>query len=96
MRPNPSIPIGRAKIDPDDLLILYTDGLPEAVGGQSGSAFGFERLKDLLRSAGSPGRIHDRLIVAFDEHVGDGPLTDDYTLVVMARAEPAGAPADPS
>jgi hypothetical protein len=96
MRPNPSIPLGTATIDPDDLLVLYTDGLPEAVGGRSGSAFGFERLKDLLRSAGSPGRIHDRLIVAFDHHVGDGPLTDDYTLVVMARTEPARASGDPS
>ena len=38
-----------------------------------------------MTAAGSPARVHDRMIMAFDQHVGDAPLTDDYTLVVMAR-----------
>ena len=68
-----------------DLLVLFTDGLPEAVGGRERAAFGFSRMRALLSEAGSAARVHDRVIMAFDQHVGNDALNDDYTLVVMAR-----------
>ena len=64
-----------------------TDGLPEAVDGPDGEAFGFDRLKRLLAAAGSPAVMHDRIIIDFDRHVANEPLADDLTLVVLARSE---------
>ena len=79
--PQSSVEIGRG-----DLLVLFTDGLPEAVGGLSGNAFGFQRLKDLLSAVGSPAAVHDRIMLAFDQHIQHEPLNDDLTLVVVARS----------
>ena len=70
---------------PDDVLLLYTDGLPEAVDGPDGEAFGFDRLKRLLTAAGSPAVLHDRILIDFDRHVANEALADDLTLVVVAR-----------
>jgi serine phosphatase RsbU (regulator of sigma subunit) len=69
-----------------DLLLLFTDGLPEAVDSPSGESFGFQRLKDLLADVGSPRAVHDRILLAFDQHIGHEPLTDDLTLMVAARS----------
>ena len=33
----------------------------------------------------SPAAIHDRILLAFDQHIGHEPLTDDLTLMVVAR-----------
>lgn len=73
-------------IEPGDLLVLFTDGLPEAVNGPDGDSFGFARITDLLTGSGPPKAIHDRILLAFDGHVGPEQLTDDLTLVVMSRA----------
>ena len=70
----------------DDVLVLYTDGLPEAVDGPDGDAFGFGRVKRLLATAGSPAVLHDRILIDFDRHVANEPLADDLTLVVLARS----------
>src|SRR6185295_15712944 len=82
-------------LEPGDLLVLYTDGLPEAVEGQGGTAFGYERIRAALEIGGTPQEIHDRILHAFDRHVGDDALRDDLTLEVIARlsAEPSTASA---
>jgi phosphoserine phosphatase RsbU/P len=76
----------RTTIEPGDLLVLYSDGIPEAAGGADGDAFGFERLRGLLAQADSPQAIHDRILAAVDRHLGDQPINDDLTLVVIDRA----------
>jgi hypothetical protein len=85
MKESAPLSAGSVTLEPGDLLVLFTDGLPEAVGGKERSSFGFARMRELLDTAGSPARVHDRMIMAFDQYVGDAPLKDDYTLVVMAR-----------
>jgi sigma-B regulation protein RsbU (phosphoserine phosphatase) len=67
-----------------DLLVLYTDGLAEAVNAQA-EAFGYERIAELTRPGGTPQAVHDRILAAFDAHVGEEPLRDDLTLLVIAR-----------
>lgn len=67
-----------------DLLLLYSDGLPEAVD-KAGDAFGYQRLKQLLAPGGPPQEVHDRILAAFDRHTAGEPLKDDYTLLVIAR-----------
>jgi hypothetical protein len=67
-----------------DLLLLYSDGLPESVNG-AGEAFGFEKLRELLRIEGEPRAIHDRVLRALDTHLAGEPLTDDVSIVVVAK-----------
>lgn len=76
--------VSEAFLLPGDLLVLYSDGLPEAANS-AGNAFGYEALRTLLATGGNAQEVHDRLRRALDAHVGDGPLTDDVTLVVVAR-----------
>ncbi len=69
-----------------DFLVLYSDGLPEAIGGEGEESFGFDRIKGLLAHPHSPQQVHDRILAAFDRHLGDRPVSDDLTLVVIDRA----------
>jgi hypothetical protein len=84
MRPELEFECRSTELAEGDLLVLFSDGLPETVG-RNGEAFGFERLRALLSEVGSPHRIHDRILMAFDRHLGGETLQDDLTLVVMAR-----------
>jgi len=72
------------RVDPGDLLVLYSDGLPEAVNA-AGDAFGYDAMRALLRQPGDVRQIHDRLLAALDAHVAGEPFKDDVTLVVVAR-----------
>ncbi len=94
MRPKVEIAPARVRLEEGDLLLLFSDGLPEAVNA-AGEAFGFERLRTLFADAASPQRIHDRVLIAFDQHRGTEALTDDLTLVVLAKhlATPPPPPA---
>ncbi|HEX4960718.1 MAG TPA: PP2C family protein-serine/threonine phosphatase [Thermoanaerobaculia bacterium] len=75
----------RVTLERGDLLVLYTDGLPEAVDGQGKAAFGYERIRAALELGGTAQEVHDGILQAFDRHVGDEPLRDDLTLQVVAR-----------
>ena len=86
MRPELELTQARTTINHGDLLVLYTDGLPEAVNGPTGDSFSFQRLKDLVENVGSPAVVHDRILLAFDQHIGHEPLKDDLTLMVVARS----------
>lgn len=75
-------------LQPGDALLLYTDGLPEAVDVQGKIAFGYERIQAALELGGSPQTVHDDILRSFDGHVGGEPLRDDLTVVVIARLPP--------
>lgn len=79
---------GRLRLAPGELLLLFSDGLFEAVD-QSGQAFGFDRLRAALQSGGDVRRTHASVLAAFERHVADEPLADDLTLVAVERL-PAG------
>jgi phosphoserine phosphatase RsbU/P len=79
------VPVFSARLDPGDLLLLFTDGLVEATRGEAGEAFGFERLTAVVAAGGAPQRVHDAALRAFDAHVGEEPLRDDLTLLVLGR-----------
>ena len=90
IKPRLDVPVNNTRLEPGDTLMLFTDGLPEAIDGGNGDAFGFERLRELLELGGSPRQIHDRVLAAFDRHTAPEPLTDDLTLVIVAK-DSAGA-----
>jgi hypothetical protein len=75
----------RVMVEPGDLLLLYTDGLPEALDAQGSAAFGYEKIQAALQIGGTPQQVHDAIRNSFDLHVGDEPLRDDLTLLVIAR-----------
>jgi serine phosphatase RsbU (regulator of sigma subunit) len=75
------------RIAPGETLLLYTDGLVEAVDGEA-RAFGYDRLSAILRMGGQPQALHQEILATFDRHVGDEPLRDDLTLLVMTRLPP--------
>jgi len=85
MRPELELEAHITRLEDGDLLVLFSDGLPEAIG-KRGEAFGFDRIRTLLGGIGSPQTVHDRILMAFDQHVGGESLTDDLTLLVMTRS----------
>ncbi len=77
-------PTGETTLDPGDLLVLYTDRLPEATT-ESGATFGYDRLACLIELGGPAEVAHERIARAFAEHVADEPLMDDMTLLAVGR-----------
>jgi phosphoserine phosphatase RsbU/P len=74
----------QATLGPGDLLLLYSDGLPEAINA-AGESFGYDALRQLLRVGGEPQAIHDRVLHALQTHVAGEPLRDDVSVVVVSR-----------
>ena len=67
-----------------DLLVLYTDGIPEAVD-QSGESFGYERLQQQVEPGGTAQQVHDRLLAELTRFERQEPPLDDRSLVVVRR-----------
>lgn len=75
-------PVDRFFLAPGDVLLLFTDGVTEAVG-PSGDMFGQDRLAEVLREtgAGSAAEIRRAVEDAISDHVRE----DDVTLLVCKR-----------
>jgi phosphoserine phosphatase RsbU/P len=85
VRPDFGSEAKRARLDPGDLLFLYTDGLPEALDEASGEAFGFHPLQDLLAVKEEPEAVVDKVLRALAAHLAGEPPQDDVSLAVVAR-----------
>lgn len=71
-------------LDTGDLLVFYSDGLPEVID-MHGEPFGGERLAKALRKAGAAGsarQVRDALLNTVANFKGDVEQPDDLTLVV--------------
>ena len=84
IRENVEVTSADVTLSAHDLLLLYSDGLPESVNA-TGEAFGFERLRALIRTEAEPQAILDRFLRALATHIAGEPLTDDVSIVVVAR-----------
>ncbi len=82
--PNPALDLQRVVIPVGGVLLLYTDGVTEAVD-PGGTFFETERLYAIARqAAGATAQvICDRLLDAVTAHRGPAPQADDVTLVAM-------------
>jgi hypothetical protein len=84
-RPPTTITVGREQLQPDDRVLLYTDGVTEA-RSPTGAFFGDQALIDLLRrnlASGLPAQETMRRVVhALLDHQ-QGQLTDDATLLLL-------------
>jgi phosphoserine phosphatase RsbU/P len=73
-------------LDPGDLLMLYTDGIVDAINAQE-QAFGFERLeRTLLEHGRQPATaLMATLAGAIDGFTGSTPQFDDIAVVIVQR-----------
>ena len=91
--------LSTVQLEPGDLLLLYTDGITEAVGhmpstreGESRQLFGVERLDHLLLDCGgvtAKGCI-ERVRKEVAIFTGDAPANDDQTLIAIRVGLAAG------
>jgi hypothetical protein len=95
---DPGFPLGfgdrddtvvQSSLEPGDRILMFSDGVVEARGGDDGEFFGTDRLVDLLVRAEShrlpPPETLRRLILAVLEHQ-QGMLQDDATLLMLEWA----------
>lgn len=74
------------ELKPDDLLLVYSDGLTEARNEQ-GEFFGDQRLHKLLAKLQglSAEAVGARLMTEVNDFIGDARLSDDLSLLVLKR-----------
>ena len=67
----------------NDLLVLFTDGVPDARNRQD-TRFGERRVLEIVRArrAESPSSIIDAVLAEIRDHVGDATRRDDLTMVI--------------
>ena len=72
----------RIPVNPDQLVLLYTDGVTETVGATE--RFGLGRLRDLLarHSRSSPQQLLDALAIELDEF-REGEASDDVAALAL-------------
>jgi serine phosphatase RsbU (regulator of sigma subunit)/pSer/pThr/pTyr-binding forkhead associated (FHA) protein len=77
---------GRTQLNPGDVLVIYSDGVSEALG-PTGEEFGPERLYDVVAQnvAASASGIRDRIESALTKFAQGTPANDDITLVIVKR-----------
>ncbi|WP_407699804.1 SpoIIE family protein phosphatase [Stieleria sedimenti] len=80
-----------AEVEPGDVLLLYTDGVNEAMDAED-NEFGIESIRKLAALESEAGAIKDRVVQAVMEHVGDAPPFDDMCMVVIQRTQPVEPP----
>jgi serine phosphatase RsbU (regulator of sigma subunit)/pSer/pThr/pTyr-binding forkhead associated (FHA) protein len=73
-------------LEPGDSLVLFTDGVTDAEGGTGPELGTVELMKALspLHGAGAT-NVGNAIEEAVLQHVGDAPLADDVTLIVVSR-----------
>lgn len=71
---------------PGDVVLLYTDGVTDALN-ENGDEFGQDRLESVLfaHRDQSAQAILDAIVQAVHAHVGAAPIFDDITIVLLKR-----------
>jgi sigma-B regulation protein RsbU (phosphoserine phosphatase) len=75
-----------ARIEPGELVVLFTDGLTEAED-QDEEEFGVARVAEVATHLAEPTaeKLCDAILEAVEAHTGGGALHDDATLLVVER-----------
>jgi len=86
--PDIEYPSHTVQLEPGDTVMLYTDGITEAMNGD-GEQFGVERMHEVFAES-PPENSEQALKAMFDavrNFVGDTPQSDDITCLVVRRDE---------
>ena len=80
-----AVPRVRVRFEPGDRLVLYSDGLIEALN-DDGEPFGFERFEGVILSRGTKGAdvLKQALLESVKSFTRNRPPEDDQTLVVVS------------
>jgi sigma-B regulation protein RsbU (phosphoserine phosphatase) len=86
IRPDADYREGHTQLQPSDVLVIYSDGVSEAVSPQ-GEEFGTQRLYDVVSRnlEASAAGIRDRIEAALTKWAQGTPAADDITLVIVKR-----------
>ncbi|HNX51272.1 MAG TPA: PP2C family protein-serine/threonine phosphatase [Thermoanaerobaculaceae bacterium] len=84
LRPSLTVTPATTSLAAGDLLVLYSDGLPEAAN-RAGEPLGFEKVRGWVGQGGTPPAVVARLLAGLDLHAAGEPLRDDLSLLVMDR-----------
>jgi sigma-B regulation protein RsbU (phosphoserine phosphatase) len=78
---------GSVEIEPGDVLVMYTDGIPDAVD-EDGDFYGDKRLVEICRRSlsMSPQEIQAAILSDIQDHVGEADQFDDITLLILSRS----------
>ena len=83
--PEVDFTVGDARLDPEDTLLVFTDGVTEAQNSD-GDMFGEERLLGLLAQPTETAQaLLDRVTFALREHIGQAEQFDDITMLAVRR-----------
>jgi sigma-B regulation protein RsbU (phosphoserine phosphatase) len=76
------------RLDPSDLMFLYTDGVTEAMN-EEGEEFGVERLQEVFASnpPSSTKEANEAVFSAVSDFAGDTAQSDDITCLAVSRSE---------
>lgn len=76
------------ELTPGDTLVLFTDGVTEAIDAKK-RQFGEDRLREVLRAAkgGSAGEIVAALSAAIQDYAGSELQADDFTILAVTRTK---------
>ena len=81
---------GSITLAPGDALVLYTDGVTEAMNGEH-EELGMERLQEILAatSSRSPEEINRSIFNGIRAFAGGAPQSDDITCLTLFRGPAA-------
>jgi serine phosphatase RsbU (regulator of sigma subunit) len=89
-------------LEPGDVLVLFTDGITEAVDStletMADNLFGEDRLIDVIKEyrAATAREVQSAILEALSEFTGSSPQSDDITLVVIKRQDIPNTPTEGS
>lgn len=80
---NAAYELGQLSVCPGDLLLIYTDGVVEAVN-ETGDEYGLDRLRTFVRdTASSSAGFQQQLFASIDAFTDKGSQQDDITCLVV-------------
>jgi sigma-B regulation protein RsbU (phosphoserine phosphatase) len=71
------------QLEPGDILLMYTDGITEAINAQ-GILWGEDKLAEIIRenADSSAGHLIQKIVMALKDYTNGCPLDDDVTLMI--------------
>lgn len=85
LRPGLAVTPQEVRLSPGDLLLIYSDGLPEALSARRDESFGFSRIPGLLAVGGTPEEVRERVLAELERFLHGEIPGDDVSLVVLGR-----------
>ncbi len=85
VRPGQAYEVSEAIIHPGDVVVLYTDGISEAVA-PGGQQFGVEQLNKAIAAApAEAAELGEAILRAVEQHAAGAPQSDDIALVCFGK-----------